>query len=156
VSEWLTSWETGWLVVAGLASVLLIWRLGVRFRRWRERLRRDDRLSRAMAGEEAAERMLERRGYRICDTQITRTWEIHRGDEPVDVELRADALVERDNRRFVAEVKTGRDAPELRVAATRRQLLEYRIAYEVDGILLVDVESGSIDQIDFGVCPDRV
>ena len=33
----------------------------------------------------------------------------------------------------VAEVKTGRLAPRIDTPATRRQLLEYRLAFDVDG-----------------------
>ena len=149
--EWLETVEPGWLVVAGLAFAMLTWRLGVHLGAYRERHRRDRRMARAQLGEAAAERMLERHGFRICDTQVHLPWSIRRGDRTVDVDLRADALVERDGRRLVAEVKTGAEAPDLAHAATRRQLLEYRIAYDVDGILLVDVEAGQIDEVDFGL-----
>ena len=65
------------------------------------------------------------------------------------IALRADLLVERGGRRYVAEVKTGEAAPSLATAATRRQLLEYLIAYRVDGVLLVDAERGSVHEVEF-------
>ncbi len=68
---------------------------------------------------------------------------------PCTVELKADLLVAKGGRQFVAEVKTGTLAPQIRTSATRRQLLEYRLAYDVDGVLLVDMENGSISEIDF-------
>ena len=64
--------------------------------------------------------------------------------------LRADLLVTRNGRRYVAEVKTGRTAPRLDCAATRRQLLEYRIAFGVDGVLLVDAESDCVIVVELG------
>lgn len=65
------------------------------------------------------------------------------------VELRADYLVRRGSERFVAEVKTGRVAPCLATAATRRQLLEYRLAYAADGVLLVDMAQRRIHEVVF-------
>ena len=44
----------------------------------------------------------------------------------------------------MAEVKTGTYAPRLETAATRRQLLEYGVAFDVDGVLLVDADVGEI------------
>lgn len=61
--------------------------------------------------------------------------------------VRADYLVSRGARRFVAEVKTGSVAPSLAHAPTRRQILEYCLAFDVDGALLVDVERGLVREI---------
>ena len=49
----------------------------------------------------------------------------------------------------MAEVKTGRLAPRLETSATRRQLLEYRVAFDVDGVLLVDVDAGRVHSLEF-------
>ncbi len=67
---------------------------------------------------------------------------------PVEAGLRADLLVERRGRVFVAEVKTG---PAARPTApdTRRQLLEYRIAFDCDGVLLVDMDAERVLRVDF-------
>ena len=62
---------------------------------------------------------------------------------------RADYLVARNVERYVAEVKTGRLAPRIDTATTRRQLLEYRLAFDVDGVLLVDAESAKVHRIVF-------
>ena len=50
---------------------------------------------------------------------------------------------------LVAEVKTGEAAPSLATAATRRQLLEYHVAFAADGVLLVCPERGAIHRIEF-------
>ncbi len=70
-------------------------------------------------------------------------------DEPLELELRADYLVTREGERFVAEVKTGEVAPSLQSAATRRQLLEYSVAFAVDGVILVCPERGEVHRIEF-------
>ena len=147
--DWITSVQPGWFVVAAISALFLAWRVRVHVARFIDDSRRQRRLRRAMQGEEAATKMLRHAGFQIVDTQTTRDWEFAVDGEPVSVELRADVVVERNSERFVAEVKSGVDAPKLRNAATRRQLLEYRLAYDVDGILLVDVESGEVRRIDF-------
>jgi hypothetical protein len=112
------------------------------------------RSRRALAGEQAATDLLIAAGYRIDATQLRTEWTFTCDGEPVTVELRCDALVSRDGRRLVAEVKTGERAPSLATAATRRQLLEYAVAYRADGVLLVDPEAGAIHEVDFAPVTD--
>ena len=66
-----------------------------------------------------------------------------------DTGCRADLLVERDGRLYVADVKSGALATDPTLPATRRQLLEYLLAYEVDGALLVDMEARQIREVVF-------
>lgn len=141
-----------WIVLAatggGLALVQtmrLWWR--VASVRWRLR----DQSERAAAGEARAEKLLRRAGYRVDARQATQRWAVHVDGEPHEVTLRADFVVTRRGRRYVAEVKTGDDAPEIAAPATRRQLLEYRCAFGVDGVLLVDAESNRIHTVDFAL-----
>jgi hypothetical protein len=134
------------LGVLGLALALyLVHR--VRRRLASRRARRRGR--RAVLGESAAERLLASAGYDVVDRQVALTWWIRCDDIDHAVELRADLLVERAGLAYVAEVKTGEAAPRLTTAATRRQLLEYRIAYGVDGVLLVDADRGTIQRVEF-------
>lgn len=140
----------GAIVVLALALHLVIRGLGRWLRRWQARRRQ----ARAVRGERQAERLLDRLGYAICARQAATTWTITCDGEAHEVPLRADLIVERAGKRYVAEVKTGRVAPKLATAATRRQLLEYRVAYAVDGVLLVDAEAGRIMHVDFHL-PDH-
>jgi hypothetical protein len=120
-----------------------------RIQRWRASRLAKLRARRASAGESAAAQLLEAHGYAIEDTQVRLAWTFHCDGEPVTVELRCDAIVAKDGRRFVAEVKTGERAPALDTAATRRQLLEYVIAYDADGVLLVEPEAGVVREVSF-------
>ena len=137
------------LAVALLVSALL----GLLCDRWWRRTRASRRARRrgrrAVAGEQQAEPLLRAHGFEILDRQVQASYQIDCDGEPLEVDLRADLLVERDGRQLIAEVKTGEVAPDLGHAATRRQLLEYRVAYPVDGIVLVDVEAGALHQVDF-------
>jgi hypothetical protein len=128
------------LVALGLAA----WWRGVR-RRWRARRRS----ARALRGELAAGQLLAGSGFEVLARQAALNWPIAVGDATVVIALRVDYLVSDGVRRLVAEVKTGDAAPLVSTAATRRQLLEYLVAYQADGALLVDVEIGEIVEIEF-------
>lgn len=136
-------------VAVGAALVALWWRLAT----WRGGRRRSQvavrRAARALAGEADAEQLLRAHGYAI-DARQARTEVVPRiNGEPVPFELRVDYLVSRGEARYVAEVKTGDQAPRLTTAATRRQLLEYWYALPVDGVLLVVPEHGAIHAVEF-------
>jgi hypothetical protein len=106
------------------------------------------RSARAVVGERDAPALLASAGYEVLARQVEGSWTIRANGEPRTFGLRADYLVARDRRRFIAEVKTGRLAPSLAHAGTRRQLLEYGAAFDVDGVLLVDADRGTITHVE--------
>jgi len=107
------------------------------------------RARRAMRGEKRAATLLRAHGYRVRDAQLSVTYHPRLAGKSWPVALRADYLVTRSGKRYVAEVKTGERAPSLAHPPTRRQLLEYSVAFEVDGVLLVDVEAGLVQEVEF-------
>lgn len=106
------------------------------------------RSERAVAGESDALVLLSDAGYQVLERQVRGSWMVHADGEPHTFDLRADYLVAFRGRRYVAEVKTGRVATRLSHGATRRQLLEYWAAFDVDGVLLVDADQGSITHVE--------
>lgn len=136
-------------VAGGLFIALTLVALALFTRKWaRSRVARR-RAARALRGERRAAGLLSRHGYRLRDAQLAITYSPALGGRGFPVALRADYLVSRGGRRYVAEVKTGERAPSLSHAPTRRQLLEYSVAFDVDGVLLVDVEAGSVEEVVF-------
>jgi len=127
-----------------LVQTLRIWARGVAQRR-----RLALQSARAVAGEAQAEKLLARAGYRLLERQASGNWLVRVDGEERAVALRADFLVTRRGRRYVAEVKTGEEAPHIAAPATRRQLLEYRCAFAVDGVLLVDAEAARVHAVEF-------
>ena len=114
----------------------------VAWRDWRERRAHTRRRVVAERAEKEAWALLEAQGYRVLAEQLEGGWTLEVDGEPLEVDLRADYLVvDGRGRRFVAEVKSGRRAPRPEHGATRRQLLEYRVAFAPDiaGVLLVDM-----------------
>ena len=113
------------------------------------------RALRAIDGEERAGALLERAGYAVLERQVPGSWTVRADGEPVTFGLRADYLVTREGRRYIAEVKTGRLAPRLSHGPTRRQLLEYRAAFDVQGVILVDADVETITHVELDVFGDR-
>lgn len=138
-----------WLLAAGLAFLLLLALLG--WRRARGRLARANRGRQRLArwAERAAERLVQRAGYKIIDRQPLRHWHLRVDGRKRRVSSRVDLLVERRGRRFVADVKTGGLAPDPRKPATRRQLLEYLLVFEAQGALLIDMEERRVREVEF-------
>lgn len=134
-----------WLA-AVLSLALLLWlRSGDASRRSRARVHR------AQRAEDAAEALLEAAGYAIEDRQVRGELVVEIDGVPETVTSRADLLVSRDDRWFVAEVKSGALVTNPKHPSTRRQLLEYQLTFDVDGILLVDMETERIVAVRFPV-----
>ncbi len=134
----------GAVVLACVLLALVGW-----LRRRARSARARSRGARAVWGEARAVELLADAGYLVVDAQVRRRWSLTVDDEDFAVDLRADYLAEKEGALFVAEVKTGSAAPQLSTAATRRQLLEYRMAFDVDGVLLVDAEAGRVRRVEF-------
>lgn len=117
-------------------------------RAWRRR-RLGARMSRARRAEAQAVGILERAGYTVLAEQVTAACALTRDGEPLAPLVRADFLVGRGGRTWVAEAKSGARAPDPSERATRRQLLEYAVTYDVDGVLLVDTEEGRVVEVGF-------
>lgn len=145
-----------WVLSSLLAAAALSQWARARWLSRRPSVRARARVHRAHRGERTAERLLRRRGYRVVARQPRARWDISIDGEPRRVDLRPDLIVERrDGGARVAEIKTGRIAPRLDHPATRRQLLEYALAFDVQGVLLVDVESGRIQEVSFPIARAR-
>jgi hypothetical protein len=142
------------LVVLGIAAVVWLTQRGARY--WGRRAR-VLRAVRARTAERDAHGLLERAGFAVLGQQVRRRWSVFADGEAVSFELIADYVVRRDGQVWVAEVKTGERALDLGYGPTRRQLLEYREAFDVAGVLLVDAEGRSIRSVTFRrhVAPPR-
>ena len=142
-----SSW---WPVVAFALALIVVlqWLTGWGRRRSR-RERIVTRVRTAVAGEHAASAWLEELGFEILGAQVAAQYAVLVDGEEKAIGIRADYLVARDRRRFVVEVKTGDVAPRIETSATRRQLLEYLVAFEVDGVLLLDMQKRAVHEVEF-------
>jgi len=137
------------VLILGLASAVLVLATALWLARGRAGRASVRRQRRARRGEERARRVLRRAGFRVDEFQPRESWWMIVDGRDVEVHVRADYLVSRFRRTYVAEVKTGDRAPDPTYPPTRRQLLEYSLAFDVDGVLLVDVEEKEIFEVGF-------
>lgn len=134
------------MLLLGVAVLHLAWRA---LERWWQAMARRRMARRARRGEVSARRMLRRLGYTIEAEQPALCWPTIVGGQRLEIRLRADFLVSARGELYVAEVKTGDLVASLRHGPTRRQLLEYQLAYGADGVLLVDVLQASVVEVSF-------
>jgi len=133
----------------GMSVTALIAYLAFHLMKHLARRRRVRRAGRALHAERAAAQVLARAGYAVVGRQVRRAWSVLADGQEVSFDLIADYLVEAGGKPWVAEVKTGDRALSLRHGPTRQQLLEYRHAFGVEGVLLVDAEAEQVQRIEF-------
>jgi hypothetical protein len=133
------------LLVLALASGAA---LGLRVRRSLEARSSRKRTRRGLDAEAAAEKLLRRQGYRVLGRQVRKSYDALVDGESFTVELSADYLVSREGVDMVVEVKTG-DGARLRHADTRRQMLEYQLAFAVNAVILLDADRGTLKRVTF-------
>lgn len=129
---------------AACAGALLYRVLESLYRGWKVRRR----LRRAQQAERNAVRFLRRRGYRILAMQLEKTITVYVDGEAQTSKVRADFLVRRGPWRYVVEVKSGRQG-DAGLPHVRRQMLEYKLVYRPHGVLLLDMERRSLQEIRF-------
>ncbi|MFT7579432.1 MAG: hypothetical protein ACI9MR_001096 [Myxococcota bacterium] len=139
-----------WLVVAGACLCLLLGLvLGVVAARREPRVRMQRHRRQGAAGEPRGLALLKRAGYTLIETQPSALVSVSLDGHRHECGVRADALVTRDGRRWIAEIKSGPETAKITHRATRRQLLEYAYAFECDGILLVSVPERRVQEVRF-------
>lgn len=145
---WQDLWPLPVFILGLLAVVVLLWSMLMQERGRASRASKR-RVRRAQQGEREAVALLEADGYRVIEQQLRGRWWVEVDGCEHPVEVIADLLVERDGWRYIAEVKTGDLATDPTRPATRRQLLEYLLAFDPDGLLLVDMDQGTIHEVGF-------
>jgi len=139
------------VLAAGLLAlaVAVLYAVWTAANRWWRRRALAARFAHAARGEERAAAWLLDAGYTILGREVAVEYAVAVDGVETRVAVRADYVVERRGARYVAEVKTGVLAPRIETSSTRRQLLEYLVAFDADGVLLVDAESGSVHAVSF-------
>ena len=72
-------------------------------------------------------------------------------DKPHRVTVKADMIVKKGSKTYVAEVKTGEKVTSPKYTDTRRQLLEYYMVYRPNGLILVDMERQKLRTVEYSI-----
>lgn len=99
--------------------------------------------------QEEAETLLKNKGFKIIDKQKRADIITYIDGKPNLGFVKADLIVEKNGKKYVAEVKAGELVADPLEPMTRRQLLEYKFAYKPYEVLLVNMLDKSIHKIDF-------
>lgn len=102
----------------------------------------------AKRGEKNAISFLIKAGYDIVDIQKKLPITIKIDGRPYSSYVQADFVVKKGRKKYVVEVKTGKKT-RATTAIVRRQLLEYYLVFNPHGILLLDMENGTLKEIEF-------
>jgi hypothetical protein len=136
------------VIVAVLALVLAGALIEAWLRKVRERMAARAAVKRGLKGERDAGKLLKKLGYTLLARQAPASYSVLLDGEMQTFQLSADYIVVKDGKKLVAEVKTGK-AVKLDDPATRRQMLEYQLAFGADSLLLVDMESKLVHNVRF-------
>lgn len=109
------------------------------------------RLSKARAGEIKAVDLVKRHGFNVVDLQKEESYTLFIDKKPHTISVRADMIVKKGTKTYVAEVKTGNKVTSPTHTQTRRQLLEYFIVYRPYGLLLVDMDKQKIRTVEYSI-----
>lgn len=132
------------LLLGGIAGMILYHLIVINYKNYRvKRTFKSGRIA-----ETAAVKFLRSRGYKILASQLREDVIIYVDGEPEKSIVRADYLVRRGWKLYVVEVKSGQQG-NAKLPAIRRQLLEYHMVYQPDGILLLDMEHKNLQEIRF-------
>ncbi|MGB6370291.1 MAG: hypothetical protein WBF68_04585 [Atribacterota bacterium] len=116
---------------------------------WLRAKRLRKRFSKSRQAEKEAEKILRKNGYAIIDVQKSKPLLITIGGKIHRYLVRIDYLARKRGKVYVVEVKSGEKIPYITNRETRRQMLEYYLAYQPSGILLLNMKNKSISEVKF-------
>ena len=105
-------------------------------------------LANAKKAEKEAVYLLSNHGYRIISMQEKRNIITYIDGKPYPSYVKVDLIVQKKGKRYIVEVKTGQQT-KATTALVRRQLLEYYLVFNPEGIILLDMDRKKIQTIEF-------
>lgn len=123
--------------------------LFIKINNWLRAKRLRKRFSKSRQAEKEAEKILRKNGYTIIDAQKSKPLLITIGNRIHRYLVRIDYLARKRGKVFVVEVKSGDKIPYITNRETRRQILEYYLAYQPCGILLLNMKNKNISEVKF-------
>lgn len=123
--------------------------LYIKISNWLRVKRLKKRFSKSRQAEKEAEKILRKNGYAVIDAQKSKPLLITIGEKTHRYLVRIDYLARRKGKIYVVEVKSGEKIPYITNRETRRQMLEYYLAYQPSGILLLNMKNKSISEVKF-------
>ncbi len=136
------------LIISGVITIICLF-IFIKASTWFRTKKLKQRFSQSRCAEKEAEKILIKNGYTIIDRQKSKPLFITVGDKIHRYSVRIDYLVKKKGKVYVVEVKSGEKIPYITNRETRRQMLEYYLAYQPRGILLLNMKNKSISEVKF-------
>ena len=121
----------------------------IKLNHWINAKKLKKRFSKSRLAEKEAGKLLQKKGYTIVDIQKSKPILITIGDKIHRYFIRIDYLVRKKGKVYVVEVKNGEKNSYITNRDTRRQMLEYFLAYQPNGILLLNMKNKRISEVKF-------
>ncbi|NLZ53929.1 MAG: hypothetical protein GX892_12445 [Thermoanaerobacteraceae bacterium] len=109
------------------------------------------RVNKAKKSEQQALRFMENNGFEILDLQKRCVYTLLIDNKPHKIAVKADMIVKKGNKIYVAEVKSGDKVTSPKYTDTRRQMLEYFMVYRPNGLILVDMEKQKLRTVEYSI-----
>lgn len=136
-------------VFFAIISFLIVVLVKYKFRDYNKKRKQKKRFARGVYLEDKARYFLKSKGYSIIGEQEIHFHKFKVNDEIVESKLILDYVVEKNSKKYIVEVKSGKSAISLKDKNSRRQLLEYDFVIENDGIFLLDMENKKMQLVEF-------
>lgn len=135
-------------IISGvLIGIFLTINLFKYLKRWKLK----KRIEKAKNSEYKAIELMKNRGFEIIDLQKECAYTLFIDNKPHKVTVKADMIVKKGNKIYVAEVKSGEKVTSPKYTDTRRQLLEYFMVYRPSGLILVDMEKQKLRTVEYSI-----
>ncbi|MGM0409088.1 MAG: hypothetical protein ACQERU_13990 [Bacteroidota bacterium] len=121
----------------------------MKYREFKKKKKQRERFKRGNMLEAEAKSFLEKKGYFITNEQAIFYHKYEVNGESKSSKLIVDYIAEKNGEKYIVEVKSGKSAISLKDKNSRRQLLEYDFVIENDGVVLLDMESRTLQLVKF-------
>lgn len=129
--------------------LLLIGFIRLKYREFIKKKKQRKRFQRGNMLEAKAKSFLEKKGYFISNEQAIFYHKYEVNGKSRSSKLIVDYIAEKNGEKYIVEVKSGKSAISLNDKNSRRQLLEYDFVIENDGVVLLDMESKTLQLVKF-------
>jgi Holliday junction resolvase len=133
------------LIIIGL----LFFIVNYKYSEYKKNKNRRKRFERGLQLETDAAHFLKKKGFSIIGSQVIYYHHYLVNGEQRSNKLILDYLAKKDGKKYIIEVKSGKEAISLNDKNSRRQLIEYDLVIENDGLILLDMENEILQYVKF-------
>ena len=132
-----------------IIGILLVIALKYKIEQFNKKRKQKKRFSRGVMLENRARGFLRDKGYSIVSEQEICYHRYMVNGKNFESKIILDYVVQKNNKKYIVEVKSGKSAIHLKDKNTRRQILEYDFVIENDGVFILDMENKNMQLVEF-------